>query len=55
MSTTGLVDGDTEHEKVRVNDGDRLYVGGKAGEVFRLDVGKKPSLARCHLTVTRVK
>ena len=55
VSTTELVDGDTDHEKVRVNDGDRVFVGGKKGQVFRLDVGKKPSVARCHLTVTRVK
>ena len=49
------VDGDVDHEKVRITVGDVLYVGGKRGEVFRLDVGDKPSLARIRLDVTRVQ
>ena len=47
------VDGDTEHEKVRVEPGDVLYAGGKAGAVYRIDVGEKPSFARIALTITR--
>ena len=53
--TRDAVDGDTEHEKVRLRTRDTLYVGDDAGRVYRIDVGAKPSLNHRRLTVTRVR
>ncbi len=53
--TRDAVDGDTEHEKVRLRTRDVLYVGDDAGRVYRIDVGAKPSLNHRRLTVTRVR
>ncbi len=55
VSSFTVVDGDDEHEKVRIAPGDVLFVEGTAGAVYRIDVGEKPSLARISLTVTRVQ
>lgn len=49
------VDGDVEHEKVRIVPGDVLYCEGTGGAVYRLEVGEKPSRARIALTVTRIR
>jgi len=49
---TGLEDG---HEHVRVEAGDVLYVLDDAGQVFRLEVGEKPSTSGLALTITRVQ
>ena len=53
-STTALVDGDVDHEKVRLRTAMVLYCGDDDGRVYRIDVGAKPSLNRRRITVTRV-
>jgi len=55
ISSRTVVDGDSEHEKVRVVPGDVLYSAGPDGSVYRIEVGEKPSRARISLTVTRVQ
>lgn len=49
------VEGDDEHEKVRVQPGDSYYVGDDKGRVYQIRVGEKPSTYRLSLDVTRVK
>jgi hypothetical protein len=39
LSSKDDIEGDTEHEKVKIKEGDRLFVEGKQGRVFRVDVG----------------
>lgn len=46
---------DTEHEKVRVEVGDVLYLQDDVGQVFRIDVDEKPSAARLALRVSRIR
>lgn len=53
VSDTRAVDGDTTHEKVRVEPGDVLYIQDDDGAVFRLDVRDKPSAQRLAVDVTR--
>lgn len=55
VSTTAPVDGDTEHEKVRIAQGDVLYLGDDAGAVYELAIGDKPSRGRRAMTITRVR
>jgi hypothetical protein len=55
LSSTGALDGDVTHEKIRVSDNDSLYVQGAGGRVFHITIGAKPSLNHRLLTVTRVK
>lgn len=55
VSSTRLLDGDTEHEKVRVVPGDVLYTADDEGKTFRIDVGPKTHEDRQRLTITRVK
>jgi hypothetical protein len=54
VSTTAAVDGDADHQKVRLRTGMTLYCADDDGRTYRLDVGAKPSLARRRITVTRV-
>lgn len=54
VSSTDELDGDTTHEKVRIEAGDSLFVEDDQGRVFRIDVGEKPSRFRIALDVTRV-
>lgn len=54
VSSRVELDGDTTHEKVRIEPGDRLYVKDAAGRVFEIVVEEKPSLHRLALVVTRV-
>ncbi len=54
ISDTREVDGDTTHEKVRIEPGDTVYVEDAAGIVYRIFVGEKPSLHRIRLDVTRL-
>jgi hypothetical protein len=49
------LDGDVEHEKVRLDDHDVLYVADDTGAVFKLEAGIKPSPNRRKLTITRVR
>jgi hypothetical protein len=55
ISTKDEVDGDVEHEKVRLDGLSALYAPGKGGAAYRVDVGPKPSQARRIVTVTRVR
>lgn len=55
VSVTDAVDGDTEHEKVRLRTGAVVYCADDEGRVYRIDVGAKPSLNRRRLSVTRVR
>lgn len=54
-SSTEVVDGDVEHEKVRIAPGDTLFFEDDMGRVYRLEVGDKPTRHRVALTVTRVR
>jgi hypothetical protein len=49
------VDGDTTHEKVRVQTGDALYVGDDDGAVFEVRIGQKPSRSRLAIEMTRIR
>jgi hypothetical protein len=55
VSTMDELEGDLDHEKVRVRETQELFVEGKGGQVFRLVVGQKNSLNSRQLTVTREK
>ncbi|HEU4404185.1 MAG TPA: acetyltransferase [Polyangiaceae bacterium] len=55
ISTQDEVDGDVEHEKVKLDGLSALYAPGKGGAVYRVEVGPKPSLARRIVDVTRVR
>jgi len=54
VSTTRELLGDTTHEKVRVVEGDVLYVGDDEGSVFELEVVGKPSRSRLGLRIRRL-
>lgn len=54
-SSTAEVDGDVDHEKVRVRPGDVLYVLDDEGQRFELRVGPKPSRSWVSIEVTRVQ
>ena len=54
LSSTETIDGDSEHEKLRIAPGDVLYVGDDDGERFEIRVGSKPSRAWVSLEVTRL-
>jgi hypothetical protein len=49
------LDGDTEHEKVRLEDHPKVYVQDDVGAVYRLEAGDKPSPNRRNLSITRVR
>ncbi len=55
VSTNEEVDGDVEHEKVKLDGLAALYAPGKKGAIYRVDVGPKPSQARRLVKVTRVR
>ncbi len=55
VSETVPLDGDTEHDKVRMDDHPVVYVEDDAGSVYKLSAGRKPSPNRRDLTVTRVR
>ncbi|HSN97301.1 MAG TPA: hypothetical protein VLS89_03350 [Candidatus Nanopelagicales bacterium] len=55
LSSTEPVDGDVDHEKVRIEPGATLYFEDDAGQVYRIEVGAKPSRHRVSLTLTRVR
>jgi len=55
VSTADDLEGDTDHQKVKITEGSKLFVEGKKGQVFRIDVGYKPSVSRRQLKVTRVR
>jgi hypothetical protein len=55
ISSKDEIDGDVEHEKIKLDGLSSLYAPGKAGTAYRIDVGPKPSQARRVVTVTRVR
>jgi hypothetical protein len=55
VSTREAVDGDTAHEKVRIEPGARLFMEDAEGQRYAIEVGDKPSLHRVALTVTRLR
>ncbi len=55
VSALTPLDGDIDHEKVRLDDHPELYVSDDSGAVFRLVAGDKPSPNRRLLTITRVR
>lgn len=55
VSSTELVGGDGEHEKVRIVPGDVLYVQDDDDVRYEVAVGQKPSRAWINLQVTRVE
>jgi hypothetical protein len=55
LSSLAPLDGDTDHEKVRLDDHPELYVGDESGAVFKLMAGDKRSPNRRNLTITRVR
>ncbi|RMH00538.1 MAG: acetyltransferase [Deltaproteobacteria bacterium] len=54
VSATSEIDGDTTHEKVRIEPGDVVYAEDAGGTVYRIEVRDKPSLHRIRLDVTRL-
>jgi hypothetical protein len=55
LSSFEDLSGDVEHQKVRVTQGDVVYVEDAARSVYRLEIGTKPSLNRLGATITRVR
>ncbi len=55
LSDTRRVDGDEEHEKVRIVPGDVLYVEDDDGKLMRIDVLEKPSRSHVSLGITRMR
>ncbi len=55
ISTTVEVDGDSHHEKVRIQSGQVLYCGDDLGQTYQLFVEPKPSKSRIRLTVSRLR
>jgi hypothetical protein len=55
LSTAEELNGDVEHQKLRVTPGDVVYVEDAARSVYRLDVGAKPSQSRLDVTITRMR
>jgi hypothetical protein len=53
VSSKVELDGDTFHEKVKINPGDVLYVKDDDGAVFRLEVNTKPDRHVVSLAITR--
>lgn len=55
LSSTETVDGDSDHEKLRIVPGDVVYVGDDEGQRYEIRVAEKPSRAWVSLEVTRVE
>lgn len=55
LSSTELVGGDGDHEKLRIAAGDVVYVGDDEGQRYEIRVGEKPSRAWVSLEVTRLE
>lgn len=54
LSSTETIDGDSDHEKLRIAPGDVLYAADDDGERFEIRVGDKPSRAWVSLEITRL-
>jgi hypothetical protein len=55
VSTTVQVDGDTDHEKVRIEPGQVLYCADDLDQTYQLVIEPKPSKSRIRLTVSRLR
>lgn len=55
ISTTEEVDGDAEHEKVKIEPGMTLYMEDDAGRRYAVSAGAKPSAHRISLTLKRIQ
>jgi hypothetical protein len=55
ISDTVLLDGDTTHEKVRIEPGDVLYAQDADKQVFKIEVNDKPDRHVVSLTIERVR
>jgi len=55
VSTKSLIDDDSVHEKVKISEGDTLYIQDDEGRRFRIDVGPKPSEHKVALDITRLE
>lgn len=55
LSTRIALDGDAEHEKVRLTDHPQLFVEDDEGKIFRLKQADKPSQNRVNLSIERVR
>jgi hypothetical protein len=55
VSSPETVDGDSDHEKLRIAPGDVLYVGDDDGQRYEIRVAEKPSRAWVSLQVTRLQ
>ncbi len=55
LSTKEQIDGDSEHEKVRIEPGMTLYLEDDAGRRYEIRAGDKPSAHRIALTLTRIQ
>jgi len=53
VSSTQSVDGDTDHEKIRVIPGDTVYIGDDDGRVFEIYIGEKTKRSSLSLEITR--
>jgi hypothetical protein len=54
LSSTETVDGDSDHEKLRIAPGDVVYVADDDGQRYEIRVAEKPSRAWVSLQVTRL-
>lgn len=54
VSTRQLIDDDDSHEKVKIEEGDVLYVKDDEGRRFKIEVGPKPERNEIALDVTRL-
>ncbi|MCU0687301.1 MAG: acetyltransferase [Polyangiaceae bacterium] len=55
VSSKALIDGDDQHEKVKIEPGTSVFMEDDAGRRFEIKAGAKPSPHRVALTVTRVQ
>lgn len=55
ISSLEDIEGDTSHEKLRINPGDTFYVGDNAGRVYQIDVLEKAGLTTIELRLTRIR
>ncbi len=55
ISSLDEVDGDTSHEKVKISEGDVLYIADDSGSVFKIEVNPKRERHKVELAVTRVE
>jgi hypothetical protein len=55
LSTKETIDGDDQHEKVKIEPGQSVFFEDDSGHRFEIKTGTKPSLHRVALTVTRVQ